>query len=45
MAELLYYATPFFLLLLGVERNKVGVAFRGPGWTPPGVTESEATRG
>ena len=26
-------------------RNKVGVAFRGPGWTPPGVAESEATRG
>ncbi len=26
-------------------RNKLGVIFRGPGWTPPGVTESEATRG
>ena len=26
-------------------RDKVGVVFRGPGWTPPGVTESEATRG
>ena len=26
-------------------RDKLGVAFRGPGWTPPGVTESEATRG
>ena len=26
-------------------RNKFGVAFHGPGWTPPGVTESEATRG
>jgi sterol desaturase/sphingolipid hydroxylase (fatty acid hydroxylase superfamily) len=26
-------------------RDKIGVVFRGPGWTPPGVTESEATRG
>ncbi len=26
-------------------RNKLGVVFRGPGWTPPGITESEATRG
>ncbi len=26
-------------------RNKLGVVFRGPGWTPPGVTETEATRG
>jgi sterol desaturase/sphingolipid hydroxylase (fatty acid hydroxylase superfamily) len=26
-------------------RDKLGVVFRGPGWTPPGVTESEATRG
>ena len=25
--------------------SKFGVAFRGPGWTPPGVSESEATRG
>ena len=26
-------------------RDKLGVVFRGPGWTPPGITESEATRG
>jgi sterol desaturase/sphingolipid hydroxylase (fatty acid hydroxylase superfamily) len=26
-------------------RDKAGVVFRGPGWTPPGVAESEATRG
>ena len=26
-------------------RDKLGVVFRGPGWTPPGVTETEATRG
>ena len=26
-------------------RNKLGVVFHGPGWTPPGVTESEASRG
>ncbi|HEX2127606.1 MAG TPA: sterol desaturase family protein [Solirubrobacterales bacterium] len=26
-------------------RDKVGVVFRGPGWTPQGVAESEATRG
>ena len=26
-------------------RAKLGVLFRGPGWTPPGVTETEATRG
>jgi sterol desaturase/sphingolipid hydroxylase (fatty acid hydroxylase superfamily) len=26
-------------------RDKLGVVFRGPGWTPPGVEESEATRG
>jgi len=26
-------------------RAKAGVAFHGPGWTPPGVTETEATRG
>ncbi len=26
-------------------RDKLGVIFHGPGWTPPGVTESEATRG
>jgi sterol desaturase/sphingolipid hydroxylase (fatty acid hydroxylase superfamily) len=26
-------------------RNKLGLVFRGPGWTPPGVTETEATRG
>ncbi|MDQ3572962.1 MAG: sterol desaturase family protein [Actinomycetota bacterium] len=26
-------------------RDKLAVAFRGPGWTPPGVAESEATRG
>jgi sterol desaturase/sphingolipid hydroxylase (fatty acid hydroxylase superfamily) len=26
-------------------RDKAGVLFRGPGWTPPGVAESEATRG
>ena len=26
-------------------RDKLGVVFRGPGWTPPGVTGSEATRG
>lgn len=26
-------------------RDKLGVVFRGPGWTPAGVTESEATRG
>jgi sterol desaturase/sphingolipid hydroxylase (fatty acid hydroxylase superfamily) len=26
-------------------RDKVGVVFRGPGWTPQGVTETEATRG
>jgi sterol desaturase/sphingolipid hydroxylase (fatty acid hydroxylase superfamily) len=26
-------------------RDKLGVVFRGPGWTPPGVAESEATRG
>jgi sterol desaturase/sphingolipid hydroxylase (fatty acid hydroxylase superfamily) len=29
----------------GRFRDKVGVVFRGPGWTPPGVGESEATRG
>jgi hypothetical protein len=26
-------------------RDKLGVIFRGPGWAPPGVAESEATRG
>ncbi len=26
-------------------RDKLGVVFRGPGWTPPGVAETEATRG
>lgn len=26
-------------------RDKLGVVLRGPGWTPPGVAESEATRG
>ena len=26
-------------------RDKLGVMFKGPGWTPPGVSESEATRG
>ena len=26
-------------------RAKAGVAFHGPGWTPPGVAETEATRG
>ncbi len=26
-------------------RAKFGVVFHGPGWTPPGVTETEATRG
>jgi sterol desaturase/sphingolipid hydroxylase (fatty acid hydroxylase superfamily) len=26
-------------------RDKLGVLFRGPGWTPPGVAESEVTRG
>jgi sterol desaturase/sphingolipid hydroxylase (fatty acid hydroxylase superfamily) len=26
-------------------RDKLGVVFRGPGWAPPGVTETEATRG
>jgi sterol desaturase/sphingolipid hydroxylase (fatty acid hydroxylase superfamily) len=26
-------------------RDKLGVVFRGPGWTPRGVAESEATRG
>jgi sterol desaturase/sphingolipid hydroxylase (fatty acid hydroxylase superfamily) len=26
-------------------RDKLGVIFHGPGWTPPGVSESEATRG
>jgi sterol desaturase/sphingolipid hydroxylase (fatty acid hydroxylase superfamily) len=26
-------------------RDKLGVVFRGPGWTPPGVSETEATRG
>lgn len=26
-------------------RDKLGVVFHGPGWTPPGVAESEATRG
>jgi sterol desaturase/sphingolipid hydroxylase (fatty acid hydroxylase superfamily) len=26
-------------------RDKLGVVFRGPGWTPAGVIESEATRG
>jgi sterol desaturase/sphingolipid hydroxylase (fatty acid hydroxylase superfamily) len=26
-------------------RDKLGVIFRGPGWTPPGVSETEATRG
>jgi sterol desaturase/sphingolipid hydroxylase (fatty acid hydroxylase superfamily) len=26
-------------------RDKLGVVFRGPGWTPPGVSDSEATRG
>jgi sterol desaturase/sphingolipid hydroxylase (fatty acid hydroxylase superfamily) len=26
-------------------RDKLGVVFHGPGWTPPGVEESEATRG
>jgi len=29
----------------GTWRDKLGVVFRGPGWTPAGVTESEATRG
>jgi sterol desaturase/sphingolipid hydroxylase (fatty acid hydroxylase superfamily) len=26
-------------------RDKLGVMYHGPGWTPPGVAESEATRG
>ena len=26
-------------------RDKLGVVFHGPGWTPPGVTDTEATRG
>jgi sterol desaturase/sphingolipid hydroxylase (fatty acid hydroxylase superfamily) len=26
-------------------RDKLGVLYHGPGWVPPGVTESEATRG
>ena len=26
-------------------RSKLGVVFRGPGWTPPGVEVSEGTRG
>jgi hypothetical protein len=26
-------------------RDKLGVIFHGPGWTPPGVAETEATRG
>jgi sterol desaturase/sphingolipid hydroxylase (fatty acid hydroxylase superfamily) len=26
-------------------RDKLGVVFRGPGWTPPGVADTEATRG
>lgn len=26
-------------------RDKLGVLFRGPGWRPPGVSETEATRG
>ncbi len=26
-------------------RDKLGVVFHGPGWTPPGVSETEATRG
>jgi sterol desaturase/sphingolipid hydroxylase (fatty acid hydroxylase superfamily) len=26
-------------------RDKLGVVFRGPGWKPPGVSETEATRG
>jgi sterol desaturase/sphingolipid hydroxylase (fatty acid hydroxylase superfamily) len=26
-------------------RDKLGVVFRGPGWTPPGISETEATRG
>jgi sterol desaturase/sphingolipid hydroxylase (fatty acid hydroxylase superfamily) len=26
-------------------RDKFGVLYHGPGWMPPGVTESEATRG
>jgi sterol desaturase/sphingolipid hydroxylase (fatty acid hydroxylase superfamily) len=26
-------------------RDKLGVVFRGPGWTPPGVEETDATRG
>ncbi len=26
-------------------RDKLGIVFRGPGWTPPGVAETEATRG
>jgi len=26
-------------------RDKLGVVFRGPGWRPPGVAETEATRG
>ncbi len=26
-------------------RDKLGIVFHGPGWTPPGVEESEATRG
>ena len=26
-------------------RDTLGVVFKGPGWTPPGVSESEATRG
>jgi sterol desaturase/sphingolipid hydroxylase (fatty acid hydroxylase superfamily) len=26
-------------------RDKLGVVFHGPGWIPPGVSESEATRG
>jgi len=29
----------------GRLRDKLGVVFRGPGWAPPGVEESEATRG
>jgi len=26
-------------------RAKLGIVFHGPGWTPPGVSETEATRG
>jgi sterol desaturase/sphingolipid hydroxylase (fatty acid hydroxylase superfamily) len=40
-----YVAMWHDLKCAGSLRDKLGIVFRGPGWTPPGVTESEATRG